>query len=82
MSVDLEACNVLPSFTKKPTNMTQMFPGVFKLHSDSGFAYYKIAVDSGVRMVEGATSTACRKMGMESSCLGPRGCRYNDESRT
>ena len=35
--------------------MTSLSPGVFKLHSDSQFEYFKVAVDSGlgVRMVEG-----------------------------
>jgi len=61
--------------------MTPLFPGVFKLHSDSQFEYYKVAVDSGVRMLEGATVTACRKYGLEAACTGFSGCVYNDESK-
>ena len=57
-------------------------PGVpIKLHSDSTFDYYKVAVESGVRMVEGATTTVCRNIGMEATCPGPSGCGYNDESK-
>ena len=57
-------------------------PGVpIKLHSDSTFDHYKVPVDSGVTMVSGATIIACRKVGMEAACLGPSGCKYNDESK-
>ena len=62
--------------------MTSLSPGSIRLlHSDSKFRYFKVAVDSGVTMVKGATSTACKKAGMEAACMGPRGCRYNDESK-
>ena len=64
----------------KTSNMTPLSPGL-KLHSDSKFDYYKIPVDSGVRMVEGATSTACRKYGLEAACVGPSGCSLNDETK-
>ena len=60
--------------------MTPLSPGL-KLHSDSQFEYLKIPVDSGVTMVEGATSSACRKVGLEAACQGPRGCKYNDETK-
>ena len=60
--------------------MTPLSPGL-KLHSDSKFDYYKVPVDSGVRMVEGATVTACRKVGMEAACRGPSGCKWNDETK-
>ena len=52
-----------------------------KLYSDSTFDYYKVQVDAGVTMVEGATVTACRKVGMEAACDGASGCRFNDESK-
>ena len=52
-----------------------------KLHSDSTFDYYKVAVDAGVKMMEAAIATACRKGGMEAVCPGPIGCHFNDETR-
>ena len=54
--------------------------GVSKLHSDSTFNYYKVAVDAGVKMMEDAIATACRKGGMEAVCPGPSGCHFNDET--
>ena len=52
-----------------------------KLHSDSTFDYYKVEVEAGVKMVEGATSTVCQNVGMKAACMGPSGCRYTDESK-
>ena len=52
-----------------------------KLHSDSTFDYFKVKVEAGVRMVEGATTTVCEKIGMSAVCQGPSGCNYNDESK-
>jgi hypothetical protein len=63
------------------TNMISLSLGVSKLHCDSQFDYFKVVVEPGVRMVEGATVTACTKEGMEAACKGPRGCTYNDESK-
>ena len=62
--------------------MTTFSPGgSTKLHSDSTFDYYKVEVESGVTMVEGATVTACEKAGMTAACYGKSGCRWNDESK-
>ena len=61
--------------------MPALSAGVSKLHSDSTFNYYKVAVDDGVRMTEDAIATACRKGGMEAVCPGPSGCMYNVETR-
>ena len=55
--------------------------GSVKLHSDSTFDYYKVKFDSGVTMLTGATTAACRKVGMEAACPGPSGCNVNDESK-
>ena len=55
--------------------------GPIKLHSDLTFEYYKVPFDSGIRMLEGATTAACRKLGMEAVCRGQSGCRWIDESK-
>ena len=57
--------------------MPVLCPGAStKLHSDSTFDYYKVAVASGVRMVE-ATTVTCRHNGMQAACKGPTGCNAN-----
>ena len=62
--------------------MPVLSPGrSIKLHSDSTFDYYKVEVEAGVKMVEGATSIACERLAMRAVCVGPSGCRWNDESK-
>ena len=63
-----------------PQYYSLLSPGGSKLYSDANFDYFKIPVEDGVTMVEGATATACREFGFQAVCNAQSGCGWNDES--
>merc|ERR1719410_1273331 len=43
---------------------------------DQEYEYYKVAVPTGVRLVEGAVADVCEDAGMKAVCRGKSPCKY------
>ena len=51
------------------------------LYTGSGYAYYKVPVKHGEKLVEGKVPETCAMAGLQAVCSGPDGCEYTDTEK-